>query len=170
MIIIFLFFNNSYMNCEPWRCFSKWEALETLSKAAQSYKSIWVVVRQRDMKSTQVRTFTCSLVVQSHHVTASCPQRVGVVVGRLHTLAFRVDPTERFPVVEKEVSGATLSRRLVLDKRADLFVVVVVWGDWEAVAVRSEWIGTNGTKNFCRFFCRIISVFSKLQSPRITII
>lgn len=77
-------------------------------------------------KSRQVGSFTCGLVVQRHHVTASGPQRVGVVVGRLHALAFRVDSTERLTVVEEEVFGATLSRRLVLDKGADLFVVVAV--------------------------------------------
>lgn len=59
-------------------------------------------------------------------MTASGPERVGVVVGRLHALAFRVDSTQRFTVVEQEVFGTALSRRLVLDKGADLFVGVAV--------------------------------------------
>lgn len=95
--------------------------MENLARAAKLHKTVGLTVRQEDKKR-----FTCGLVVQSHHVTAGGPQRVGVVVGRFHALAFGVDSTERFTVVEEEVSGATLPRRLCLDKRADLFVGVVV--------------------------------------------
>lgn len=59
-------------------------------------------------------------------MAASGPEWVGVVVGRLHALAFRVDSTERLMVVEQKVSGATLSGCFVLDKRANLFVGVAV--------------------------------------------
>ncbi len=36
---------------------------------------------------------TCSLVVESHHVTANSPQWIRIVVGGLYTLTFGVDPT-----------------------------------------------------------------------------
>lgn len=57
-------------------------------------------------------------------MTAGGPQWVGVVVGGLHTLTLWVDPTQCLAVVQQELLGAALSGRLVLDKRADLFVVV----------------------------------------------
>lgn len=71
---------------------------------------------------------TCSLKVESHHVTAEGPQRVGVVVGRLHALALRVDATQRLAVVAQELPGAALPRHLVLHEGADLLVGVAVCG------------------------------------------
>lgn len=59
-------------------------------------------------------------------MTARGPQRVGVVVGGLHALTFWVDPTQCLAVVQQEFFGAALSRGLVLDERADLFVVVTL--------------------------------------------
>lgn len=69
---------------------------------------------------------TCSLEVERHHMAADSPQRVRVIVGRLHTLTFWVDPTQCFAVVLQEAFGATLSRYLVLHKGANLFVAVAV--------------------------------------------
>lgn len=59
-------------------------------------------------------------------MTASCPQWVGVIVRRLHTLTLWVDPTQSLAVVLQEVFGAALSRCLVLHKGADLLVAVAV--------------------------------------------
>lgn len=70
---------------------------------------------------------TCSLKVEGHHVTANNPQRVRVIVGRFHTLAFGVDTSQSLAVVLQELCGAALSWRLVLRKGADLCVVVRVW-------------------------------------------
>lgn len=69
---------------------------------------------------------TCSLEVESHHVTAHRPQWVGVIVGGFHALSFRVDSTQSFAVVLQEVPGAALSWYLVLHEGADLFVGVLL--------------------------------------------
>lgn len=70
---------------------------------------------------------TCSLEVESYHMAANGPQWVRVIVGGLHTLAFRIDPAQCFAVVQQEVFGAALSRYLVFHKGSYLFVAVAVF-------------------------------------------
>lgn len=62
-------------------------------------------------------------------MAADGPQRVRVVVGGLHTLAFWVDPAQCFVVVQQEVFGAALSGHLIFHKGSDLFVGVAVFKD-----------------------------------------
>lgn len=69
-------------------------------------------------------------------MTAHSPQWVGVVVGRLHALAFRVDATQGFAVVLQEVFGAVLPWNLVLHEGADLLVAVAVCRDGESSTQR----------------------------------
>lgn len=64
-------------------------------------------------------------------MAANGPQWVRVIVGGLHTLAFRIDPAQSFAVVQQEFFGAALSRHLVFHKGSDLFVAVAVFKDTE---------------------------------------
>lgn len=77
-------------------------------------------------------------------MTAESPERKRVVVGRLHALAFGIDPTQSFAVVTQKVFGAALSWYLILHKGADLFVAVAVCVDGHSreVTVRT-WSYTN---------------------------
>lgn len=57
---------------------------------------------QNTRKDTQalINDCTCSLEVERYHLAANGPQWVRVIVGGLHTLAFRIDPAQCFAVVQ----------------------------------------------------------------------
>ena len=77
---------------------------------------------------------TCSLEVESHHVTASGPQWIRVIVGGFYTLAFWIDTTQSLAIVLQEVFGAALAWCLVLNEGADFFIAVTICRDrvnWE---------------------------------------
>lgn len=76
-------------------------------------------------------------------MTADGPQRVGVIVGGLHTLTFGIDPAQRFAVVQQELFGAALCRHLSFHKGSDLFVAVAVFKDTESSTILRENENTN---------------------------
>lgn len=69
---------------------------------------------------------TSSLEVERYHLAAAHPQKIGVVVGGIHPLAFGVDAAQGSAVIHQEFPRPALAGNLILHKGAYLFIAVLV--------------------------------------------
>lgn len=74
----------------------------------------------------QTLHLTSSLEVERHHVTATHPQWIRVIVGGVHPLAFRIDAAQSLAVIQHELSQVDSGGCLILYEGAHLFVGIVI--------------------------------------------